>query len=368
MMPRACRLCLTALALFSLLHVAPPVARAGCAYYLVTSGDTGSVRKYNVDGSFVKDLVPPTLLLDSPQYMVVDDGVLYVVNYGSNRGNHSIQTFDLATGEHLGVFADGPELRNAAFMTLRPQNRLTVGSLNNSRILQYNLKNGRLLDDLVTQGAAPAPHGMLWRDDGRFLVSTTLGQTHRIMEFDPDGSYVRNLVTGSGLARPLNLQFSPDGAQVYVSNFYGRVLRFDAATGSPAGAFTNDDAGLFNPDGLCYGHDGELLIAFWGSHRVARFNATTGQRLGYLGTPENEPTRPNHVMYVAAPDPGDFDGNGRVDLRDHDAFVDCLAGPDSLPQPRQPRDTARCVAAFDGDCDEDVDLHDHRAFQRVFGN
>ncbi len=61
---------------------------------------------------------------------------------------------------------------------------------------------------------------------------------------------------------------------------------------------------------------------------------------------------------VEAALPGDFDGDGDVDLNDFEQFDACLTGPGGGAQP--PCD------AFDFDADNDVDFADFQAFQIAF--
>ena len=63
---------------------------------------------------------------------------------------------------------------------------------------------------------------------------------------------------------------------------------------------------------------------------------------------------------------GDFDGDGTVDLDDHSAFADCMAGADQEPQPSSPDCVNACLGAFDFDGDNDVDLIDFALFQALF--
>lgn len=71
---------------------------------------------------------------------------------------------------------------------------------------------------------------------------------------------------------------------------------------------------------------------------------------------------------LSGPAPGDFDGDGDVDLDDFLNFADCLAGADAVPAPTLPSVTGQdCLAAFDLDGDSDVDLQDFHGFQRAFG-
>ena len=64
--------------------------------------------------------------------------------------------------------------------------------------------------------------------------------------------------------------------------------------------------------------------------------------------------------------PGDFDGDGNVDLSDFVAFEDCLAGPAAVPSPTAPVIPQDCLDVFDLDPDADVDLQDFAEFQGMF--
>lgn len=64
---------------------------------------------------------------------------------------------------------------------------------------------------------------------------------------------------------------------------------------------------------------------------------------------------------------GDFDLDGSVGQLDLDAFVDCLAGPATSPDPANALCTNACIDAFDYDDDGDVDLADFQPFGEAFG-
>lgn len=64
--------------------------------------------------------------------------------------------------------------------------------------------------------------------------------------------------------------------------------------------------------------------------------------------------------------PGDFDGDGDVDLADYGDFGACLAGPGVAPSPPAPLDAADCLAVFDLDQDGDLDLVDFAGFSVSF--
>jgi hypothetical protein len=64
---------------------------------------------------------------------------------------------------------------------------------------------------------------------------------------------------------------------------------------------------------------------------------------------------------------GDWDGNGSVDLIDHQALTWCLFGPDRDAAPAPPHSAGDCFVFFDADRDRDVDLEDFATLMRAVG-
>ncbi|HPM23233.1 MAG TPA: hypothetical protein PLP66_04970 [Phycisphaerae bacterium] len=60
---------------------------------------------------------------------------------------------------------------------------------------------------------------------------------------------------------------------------------------------------------------------------------------------------------------GDFDVDGDVDFDDFAIDADCLGGPGVPPIPNAPNCMSACLAAFDFDSDQSIDLRDFAAFQ-----
>lgn len=87
----------------------------------------------------------------------------------------------------------------------------------------------------------------------------------------------------------------------------------------------------------------------------------------HLTTDASIPPFGYRVLDVAAGIFGDNDGDGDVDLTDYGVMADCMFGPDVTPAPIPPTTAAQCLAVFDNDFDQDVDLADIASLQIDFG-
>lgn len=63
---------------------------------------------------------------------------------------------------------------------------------------------------------------------------------------------------------------------------------------------------------------------------------------------------------------GDFNADGEVRLDDFERFAACMAGPEEPPMPEPLECASTCLAAFDFDMDDAVDLRDFASLQRAF--
>lgn len=281
------------------------VVLIGCAiplladepYYFVSCGPTRTIRQYDVDGTYLRDLVPngPDAP-NAPQYMAVGpDGHLYVAAWFG----HDIRKYDLETGEFLGVVASGPDIVNPAYLCFHKNGELIVSSNMASRVLRIDPETGDVLGDLVEPGHFNGPHVVLFDDHGHILVSDSRG--NKIVRFDAeDGSYIDDLVT-DGLNQPLGMAFTyeePKRSRILVGNWNSGIVRaYGVETGELLRTLLQDPAGR-NPDGLVYHTDGSLLVCNWGSNQVRRYNGLTGEFIEVFGGDGDGMRGPNYALYV----------------------------------------------------------------------
>jgi hypothetical protein len=124
---------------------------------------------------------------------------------------------------------------------------------------------------------------------GDFFVGNGSGDgpDNSVLRFDDAGNFISVFVTSGsgGLNAPRGLAFGPDG-NLYVSSNADRILRYDGTTGAfmdtfvPAGS-----GGLKTPEALIFRDDGFLYVSSFGTipvpgpfldGKVIRYDASTG--------------------------------------------------------------------------------------------
>lgn len=161
------------------------------------------------------------------------------------------------------------------------------------------------------------------------------------------------------------LDFAPDWNGTNLTNLPSRQ------TEKRMGYTWRSDSSTYWPAHLDYFvyTDSVLTVA---NHFLLYTPQMSALNLAAYGLLADDSLASDHLLFCAdfrsrAPYPGDFDGNGTVDLADYTFFVRCLAGPGVSPCPTPPVTVWTCRRAFDLDVDDDVDLRDFARFALISG-
>jgi DNA-binding beta-propeller fold protein YncE len=239
-------------------------------------------------------------------------GFLYVVDKTGR-----IQKFD-AAGRYLrGWSTPESEKGRPTGLMIDPKGELWVADTHYHRILHYS-PDGALLSEFGTEGTGPGqflyPTGIAMDGEGLIYVSE-YGGNDRIQVLTTEGKAVRSWgkygsETGE-FQRPQSIALG--GGRVYVADAAGhRIQVFDQA-----GTFLATWGDLKYPYGVAIDAEGNLLVAEYGRHRIAKFTAD-GKPLARAGQPGTGPADLN-TPWAALPIGGDRiavvdSGNHRVQL------------------------------------------------------
>ncbi|UYV11875.1 MAG: M12 family metallo-peptidase [Phycisphaera sp.] len=147
--------------------------------------------------------------------------------------------------------------------------------------LDRNTVNGHhfqtgVLRSTSADGLLSEPMDVLVTPDRRVLVAS--GADARIVEFDLDGAFVRDLVTTGtgGLIYPTAMAIGIDGELLVADRDANAVRRYDLATGSSLGDLVGSGAGgLIEPYSLIFGPSGNLFVGTDNSG-VVEYDGVTG--------------------------------------------------------------------------------------------
>ncbi|WP_425396167.1 DUF6923 family protein [Aeoliella sp.] len=245
---------------------------------LVASAQTDQVLRYDrTTGEYLGEFIGPASGIDYPVYMTVGgDGLLYI----SSQGNDSIRRFDLATG--------------AAIDTLVPA------------------------DSEVLDG----PSGFAFADGLLYVAGRYSGN---VVAYDTAtgavDSEVLNDTQGVAAGSTFGLQIGSDGDLYVASN--GALRRWDLDTS------TLSTVGTGFPIGIDFDTNGELVVATGSNLRrydpVA--NSLSSPLLGAGGSISTL----NFFHYSTfLGQPGDFNGDGSVNLADYTVWRNNLGSDHAL--------------------------------------
>ncbi len=123
------------------------------------------------------------------------------------------------------------------------------------------------------------------------LLVSSIGSNH-IIRFDGIlgtttglvGTQFDNYVgPNNPLANPFGMAFSQDGSKLFVASLgTASILQYSAATGAYQRTIANSASGIFLPNDLAVGPDGNLYVSNYGTNSILRFS--TGANPTLLGT------------------------------------------------------------------------------------
>jgi hypothetical protein len=196
--------------------------------------------------------------------IVAGDGRVLVTSRLDNR----VAEFDLA-GTYVGnlVPPSAGGLSAPAGLLLTPDGRLLVASRGTDSVLAYDGASGAPLGALVTPGSGGLvdPFGLTLGPNGNLFVTSDAGE---VLEFDAaDGSFAGVFVSAAGnggLDQPRGLTFKGDGNLLVASYGTDEVLEYDGTTGAPLGQWahvgTATNLTQVSPWGIRVGPNGNVFV------------------------------------------------------------------------------------------------------------
>jgi hypothetical protein len=213
-----------------------------------------------------------------------------------------------------------------------------------------------------------------WSTEGQWTFGQPLGGGSH--DGDPVAGYTGANVYGYNLAGDYPSDLSPTHlttTPLDCSRLIETEVRFQRWLGVENSTFDHATLSVSNDDStwvIVWDHDGGTISdSSWVAQSFDISDVADGQPTVYLrwtmGPTDNIVTYPGwniddfEIRAVGITLPGDYDGNGLVDLNDFTIFVACLAGPET--------ELAPGCEQTDLDLDGDADLADAGMFQLAFG-
>jgi len=197
----------------------------------------------------------------------------------ASRGTNLIRTYHPTAGEAVGS-SGANELADPYGVVIGPNLNFLVTSSGDDRIVEFD-NNGSYVRDLVPSGSGGLsyPTGLTFGPDGHLYVSSNA--THSVLKYDGQtGDYLGEAVGPGvgGLLHPYDLLFGPNGNMFVSSDGTDSILEYDGQTG----LFVRGLSGgtLNGPRGLALKSDGHLLTASYDTGGVVEFDLETGACLG----------------------------------------------------------------------------------------
>lgn len=216
-----------------------------------------------------------------------EDSTILVSGYNSDN----VHLYDACDGTSLGILDPAGRIRGAQAVHKGPDGLLYVVSEKNNKILRYDRETFAFVDEFIADNPATAndelggmrnPTGLTFTPDGDVLVAGYSSDS--VSQYSgEDGSWVRNIINAgaSGLNGPdAGLWVGPDGLLYVPSYDANRVMVFDLD-----GNYQRDLASAPNvnqPRVITPGPNGNVLISSYGSSEVRQYRLSDGDDQGVL--------------------------------------------------------------------------------------
>lgn len=189
----------------------------------------------------------------------------------TNRGGSNIIELDDQLN-YVATWFDNNTLSVPNGMAFTPEGRLYVADTGHNRIVGYDSTGNQV----VTWDASPYTAGSVealnFNKQGILFVSANPG-SGRVLVFNQDGTFVKNLVDAPQYSNLGNVNFTLD-AHVIIADFsaQGRGIReLDQSTGAVLGTF-GQEAGLLQEDMAVDGAD-RIFVSQYNKSEIAVFGA-----------------------------------------------------------------------------------------------
>ena len=250
------------------------------AAYLLATSTTEVLRFDEITGAFVDVFISFGDSDVFPRMTFGPDGALYM------PVNADVLRFNGFTGTFLGVFV--PEGSGGLHLPIKavfgPDCSLYVAN-GGAEVLRYQGKTGDFVDVFVPPSGrlSDTIKDMVFGPDGNLYVVAD----GDVLRYDGrTGAFLGTFVPAGagGLSSAVRLAFGPDG-NLYVSNFASqfelpRVYKFDGTTGAFLDVFGQDLGSDSFISAIAFGPDGLLYVSLLGLGAIVRYDAETGVPLG----------------------------------------------------------------------------------------
>jgi glucose/arabinose dehydrogenase len=240
--------------------------------------------------------------------------LLVANNDGASATNGRVHRYDGYTGAFIDIFLAPTPAETIRGLALGPDGMLyasTTRSVTNEagRILRYNAKTAAFVDEFVTFGGSGVhfPVGMEFNGAGFHVVNNLPGPgTDETLRFNPSMGNA-GVVFATGIFVPQDLTFGPDGNLYVSSGVSDAVYRYNGSTGAFMDIFVSPGSGgLDGASALTFGPDHNLYVASLFANAVFRYDGATGAFIdqfvtsgdGGLSVPDGMAFGPDGNLYV----------------------------------------------------------------------